>query len=60
MSRFLLGLLTGIVVASSVPALAARLVGSDGVLAGWTVLVDGDEVCTDPSVSVSTMEIECD
>lgn len=55
-SGFVLGFLFG---AASV-AVAARLVGDNGYLFGWTVTVEGREVCHDPYVWVDTREIECD
>jgi hypothetical protein len=53
---WLFGLATGVVMS----AVAAQVVGSDGYLNGWTVTVNGDEVCSDPYVVKSWREIECD
>jgi hypothetical protein len=49
----------GLVLGSSVAAFAAGVFG-DGALLGWTVLKDGEEVCSDPNVNVASKEIECD
>ena len=59
MTRFLCGLVTGAVLGIALSASAAGVFG-DGYLTGWTVTHDGEEVCTDPSVSRATREIECD
>jgi len=37
----------------------ARVVGDDGYLYGWTVEVDGEEVCSDPYVYVSSKVLSC-
>jgi hypothetical protein len=59
MRKFAAGLLIGLVVGGSATAVAAGVFGS-GSLNGWTVVKDGDEVCSDPDVDVGAKEIECD
>lgn len=59
MGRFLVGFLLGLATALSLPTLAARLVGDDDFLIGWTVTLEGEAVCSDPYVWLSTREIEC-
>ena len=41
------------------PIHAAKMVGDDGYLMGYDVTVDGENVCSDPWVSVGSREIEC-
>ena len=54
-------LIIGFIMGSSVSFLsAARLVGSSGYLSGWSVTVEGEEVCSDPYVWTSVKEIDCD
>jgi hypothetical protein len=36
-----------------------RLIG-DGYLTGWTVTINGKEICDDPYIWDGTQEIECD
>jgi hypothetical protein len=36
------------------------VVGGPGYLSGWTVSVNGREICDDPYIWDSTHEIECD
>jgi hypothetical protein len=58
MRQLALGLILGIAIGASITAFAAGLYG-DGVLAGWSVIKDGQQVCTDPTVSTDVKEIEC-
>ena len=60
MKRFISGVVVGVLIGSGAVALSAALVGEDGPLLGWTVLVEGEEACSDPIVRVSTREIECE
>lgn len=60
MKRFALGLLLGLAFGFAVSAAAANVIGDNGYLMGWDVTVDGETVCSDPYVWVSTSEIECD
>jgi hypothetical protein len=60
MKRFVAGLLLGLLLGFTGSAFAARMVGDNGYLIGWTVTVGGEEICADPYVWVSTREIECD
>ena len=55
----MIGLIAGLIMGSSVAAIAARVLG-DGYLTGWSVTKDGEEVCTDPHVDPANKEIECD
>jgi hypothetical protein len=59
MAKFIAGMLLGLFLGGSATALAAGVFG-DGYLSGWSVTKDGEEVCSDPSVSTGTKEIECD
>lgn len=60
MRRFVLGFVSGAIVAGSTPALAATLTGRSGYLSGWDVVIRGDIICRDPWVWTSTREIDCD
>lgn len=60
MRKFGLGLLLGLIAGAVVPAAATQVVGGSGYLMGWTVSLDGDEVCDDPYVYPGSKEIECD
>lgn len=59
MRKFLFGFVAGILVGGSVATYAAGVYGS-GWLMGWTVMKDGEEVCSDPFAYPGTKEIECD
>lgn len=56
---FASGYVVGLVTALAFTALAARMVGGDGYLSGWTVTIGGEDVCHDPFVWTGTREIEC-
>jgi hypothetical protein len=58
MVKFVSGAVFGAVLAMAASAYAATCVGT-GDLLGWTVTVDGEEACTDPSVDIASKEIEC-
>lgn len=60
MVRFIAGVLLGLVLGLAGSSLAAIVVGKDGPLDGWTVSKDGEEICSDPTVTIATKEIECD
>jgi len=60
MKRFIAGVVVGVLIGSGAEALAAAIVGEDGPISGWTVLVEGEEACSDPVVRVRTREIECE
>jgi hypothetical protein len=60
MTKMISMLMTGFVLGITVSSYAAVVAGSDGYLLGWTVMHDGEEVCTDPWVWKITKEIECD
>ena len=59
MAKFFVGVIVGLFLGASATAYAAGVFGS-GTLSGWTVIKDGEEVCSDPSVSTGTKEIDCD
>jgi hypothetical protein len=60
MKKFIAGFLAGLATALAISAFAAKMVGNNGYLSGWEVTKDGEEICSDPYVWVSTREIECD
>jgi hypothetical protein len=57
MSRFLAGLIVGLLLGASASAYASGCFGH-GTAHGWTVIKDGDEVCSDPDINDSSKEIE--
>jgi hypothetical protein len=59
MLRFIVGIILGLVVGTSLSGFAAGIFGT-GTLSGWSVTKDGEEVCSDPEVDVASKEIECD
>jgi hypothetical protein len=59
MIKFIAGMASGLVLGSSVAALAAGVFGS-GLLEGWIVIKDGIQVCSDPEVDDRAKIIECD
>lgn len=59
MTRFIVGMAVGLVIGLGASAYAATCIGSGG-LHGWTVIVQGEEACTDPSVDPTSKEIECE
>ena len=59
MAKFFVGVIVGLFLGASATGYAAGVFGS-GTLSGWTVTKDGEEVCSDPSVSTGTKEIDCD
>lgn len=60
MRKFVAGFVAGTLFATATMALAAKVVGNNGHLLGWSVTVDGEEVCDSPYVWQSLREIECD
>jgi hypothetical protein len=60
MRKIAIGFIAGMIAGAAVPVGAAALVGSTGYLFGWTVTMDGDEVCDTPFVWTALREIECD
>lgn len=55
MWKFMVGLLSGF--AFGVITATAM---ADGYMIGWTVTLDGTEICSDPFIWSSIKEIECD
>ena len=59
MRKFLTGFITGAFLAAAAPVAAATLVGGTGYLFGWTVTVNGNDICDSPYIWTATREIEC-
>jgi hypothetical protein len=59
MARFIAGMMLGIFIGFAASSYAAGIFGS-GILHGWTVTKDDDEVCADPAVDTGIKEIECE
>ena len=59
MSRYIAGVVTGIIIGTAAGAFAATVAG-DGYLMGWSVMKDGEEICSDPFVWRRLKEVECD
>ena len=59
MSKFLIGLIFGLVLGVSFTSYAASIVGKSP-LSGWTVTEGDRTVCTDPDVDYATKEIKCE
>lgn len=59
MKKFIFGLVLGLILGAVAVSWAARIVGGNGYLIGWSVTLDGDEICSDPFIWVSIKEIEC-
>ena len=59
MLRFISGVILGVFLGVAATALAASISGT-GTLTGWSVVQDGEEVCSDPTVDASSKEIQCD
>jgi hypothetical protein len=59
MAKFIAGLILGTFLSLAATSWAAGVFGT-GTLSGWSVVKDGDEVCSDPDVDTSSKEIECD
>lgn len=60
MGKFVAGLLAGVILGQISVAAAALVVGDDGYLTEWTVVKDGEDICSGPYVWQATHEIECD
>jgi len=59
MIKFIAGIALSLLLASSVPVLAAEVLGN-GTLDGWMVTRDGKEVCRNPEVDYQAKLLECD
>lgn len=59
MRKFVYGFVVGVMCAAATGVFAAKLVGENGYLHGWTVEVDGEEVCSDPYIYISSREVQC-
>jgi hypothetical protein len=59
MPRFVAGVIVGLFLGACASAYAAGCFGF-GNATGWTVVKDGEEVCSDPDINNTTKEIECD
>jgi hypothetical protein len=58
--RFATGMVVGLALGMSATAFAVVLAGDSGYASGWSVTKDGEEICSDPYVWVSSREIECE
>jgi hypothetical protein len=59
MTQFVIRLVLGVFVGSSVTAFGAGIFGT-GALKGWSVTKEGEEVCSDPTVDADAKEIQCE
>jgi hypothetical protein len=59
MRQFILGLVMGAVLGGAGTAIAAGC-GGNGFLMGWTVELDGEEICDSPFIWSGLRLIECD
>ncbi|MCH8180223.1 MAG: hypothetical protein IIA02_10635 [Proteobacteria bacterium] len=60
MKRFIFGMIFGALLGAGGFSWAAKVVGGNGYLTGWSVTVNGEEACSAPYIWLSTREIECD
>lgn len=61
---FILGLLLGLAATAGAsrtvtPEEGMAHITGDGYLMGWTVTIEGEEICSDPYVWKATREIDC-
>lgn len=59
MRKFVAGVMMGLILGGTTVSWAAGIFGS-GSLSGWSVMKDGEEICTDPDVDTLSKEIDCD
>lgn len=62
---FVLGLLLGLAASAGAsrtvtPEDAMANVTGNGYLMGWTVTIEGEEICSDPFAWKATQEIDCE
>ena len=57
--KFIAGFVAGLVLGGTAGVHAAGCFGS-GYAMGWTVELNGEEVCSDPYIWTGINEIECD
>ena len=60
MIKFVAGLCLGLFLGGAMASFAAVIAGDNGYAQGWTVMKEGEEICSDPYVWTGTKEIECD
>jgi hypothetical protein len=60
MLKFISRLTLGVILGVSASAVAARVVGDNGTLTGWSVVIQGEEAFSDPEVDMASMEISCE
>jgi hypothetical protein len=60
MGKFSAGLCLGLILGGALSAFAAVIAGDNGYAMGWSVMKDGEEICSGPYIWTGTKEIECD
>jgi hypothetical protein len=59
MTRFIMGVVAGLVLGVVATSYAADIVGT-GKLVGWTVVQGSDDICSDPAIDTSARSITCE
>lgn len=58
--KFFFGLILGLTVGGVSAAWAVSITGDAEYIRGWSVVKDGEPVCSDPFMDPSAQEIQCD